>query len=147
VLVSAWSNNDNWLASLRPHFLLLPAIPMSPSALVTATQVYLVRDGQPLTLEITIGDDQAGGTSIIWRGDIIDIPPNPQPFLLTTDGGTARTETLHCTTRVRDVNPDTNHTSVTYTLRGGLIDENFAFDVIVPNDHAFATYIVDFIFI
>ena len=120
---------------------------MSPTPLVTSTQVYAVRDGHPLTLEITIGDGQAGGTSIIWLGDILDLPPNPQPFELAKDGGTTRTKILHCTTRVRDVNPATNRTSVTYTLRGGVSDQDFPFDVTVPSENAWATYVVDFVFI
>jgi hypothetical protein len=120
---------------------------MSPSTLVSATQVYAVRDGSPLTLDITIGDAQAGGTSLIWQGRIIDFPPNALPFPIAADGGTVRAQTLHCATRVRDVQPNTNHTSVTYTLRGGMADQAFPFEATVPADNDFATYVVDFIFV
>jgi hypothetical protein len=120
---------------------------MGATPLLSTTQIYLVQDDRPLSLEIVIGDEQAGGTSLIWNGAIIDIPPAHQPFRLAENGGTTRAKTLHCSTRVRDVNPNTNHTCVTYVLRGGMQDREFTYELTVPTEHAFADYVVDFVFI
>jgi hypothetical protein len=120
---------------------------MTPATVVTSTEGYQVKDGSRLTLEIIVGDGQAGGTSILWQGDIVDFPPSSFPFEIAEDGATARARTLHCTTRVRDVNPNTNRTSVTYKLRGGKNDKDFHFSTNVPKPDDFATYVVDFIFI
>ena len=48
---------------------------MNTTPLVPPPQVYLVQDGRPLTLEIIIGDEQSGGTSLIWNSSSIEIPP------------------------------------------------------------------------
>ena len=118
---------------------------MSSTPVVTATEIYLVRDGQPLTLEIEIGDEQAGGTSIIWNGAIRAVP-NSQVFTLADDGGAVRTAALHCVTRVRDINEHTNRTSVTYILRGGRSEMAYPFAVEAPEE-GFAEYVIDFVFI
>jgi hypothetical protein len=115
--------------------------------MVRDTQVYEVGDSRAVTLEIIIGDDQAGGTSLIWRANVIDIPPNTQPFAVSADGAPLRTEILNCTTTVRDVNQNTNRTSVTYVLRGGVREREYPYSVEVPNQGEFAQYIVDFVFI
>ncbi len=127
--------------------------PLSPvpgamtTPLTTSTQIYPVRDGSPLTLEIVIGELQAGGTSIIWQGAITDLPGNVGPTTLTADGGTVRMSALHCATRVRDVNPNTNRTTVTYILRGGRQDQEFTYSLTVPEENGFADYVIDFVFI
>ena len=119
---------------------------MSSTPVVTATEICLVRDGEPLSLEVVIGDEQAGGTSAIWRGAIMDVPNSPALFPLANDGGTVRTATLHCATRVRDINQNTNRTSVTYILRCGLSETSYPFEVMAP-EWDYAEYVIDFVFI
>lgn len=115
--------------------------------MVRDTQIYDVGGSVAVTLEIVIGDGQAGGTSVIWRANVIDIPPNAQPFTVSADGAPLRTEILNCTTLVRDINPNTNRTSVTYVLRGGVRDREYPYATEVPQQGDFAQYVVDFVFI
>lgn len=119
---------------------------MTATAVVTASEIYRVKDGFHLALDIVVGEGQPGGSSVIWLTEILDFPPKSWPYVLATDGGTVRTKTLHCTTRVRDVNPNSNRTSVTYKLSGGEKDQDFSFWVSVPKENDYATYVIDFTF-
>ena len=120
---------------------------MTANATVTAHQVYKVKNGSRLTLEVVVGDGQSGGSSIIWLGDIIDFPPKSWPYELATDGGAVRNRTLHCTTRVREVSSTSHKTSATFKLRGGEKDQDFPYEITVPKPNDYATYIIDFTFI
>jgi hypothetical protein len=115
--------------------------------MVRDTQVYEVGDSRAVTLEVIIGDSQAGGTSLIWRANVINSPPSVQPVTVSADGAPLRAEILNCTTTVRDINPNTNRTSVTYVLRGGARDREYPYSVEVPGQGEFAQYVIDFVFI
>jgi hypothetical protein len=120
---------------------------MTTASVVTSTEGYQVKDGSRLTIEIVVGDGQAGGSSLLWQDDITDFPPEEFPWEVAEDGATARAKTLHCSTRVRDINPASNRTSVTYKLRGGKNQKDFHFSTSVPKPDDYATYVVDFVFI
>jgi hypothetical protein len=53
---------------------------------------------------------------------------------------------LHARTVVRDVNPSTNHTSVTYELKGGPEPRQFPFAIDVSVDKGSAHYLIAFVF-
>jgi hypothetical protein len=112
---------------------------------VIDTQVYKVKKASNVTLTDLVGDFQAGGTSFSWEDvtkigtpNFVDEPVNP--------AGTEIADTfLHCATKVIDINPNTNQTSVIYTLTGGLAPQNFPYAVQVPADGV-AQYLITFIF-
>ena len=74
-------------------------------------------------LSVIIGDAQIGASIVkqgdreIARGVIVDVPVGPGPAI--------RGQPLLIKSVVTDVNDSTNHTSVTYALRGGKKDQQF----------------------
>ena len=88
----------------------------------TSITTYPVTDGQPVTLDVTIGDGQAGGSSAYVgsteaaRGDRIE-------GVLLGSGDDLRGQTLVVSTTVVDVRPEHDHTSVAVLLKGGLPPE------------------------
>lgn len=91
---------------------------MPDIVIVSAMEFYKVKPGTPVTLSIIIGDGQVGGSEVMWKdrslasGKVVDVP-------VGENGDDLRDTELECTTTVRDVNPATNNTSVTYRLAGG----------------------------
>ncbi len=118
--------------------------PIEGGIRVVDTRVYRVTKTSKVTLSDVVGDFQAGGTSFSWEGTTKVGTPNfenepvngSQPILDTF---------LHCATKVVDINPATNHTSVVYTLQGGVGVETFPYAVQVP-DNGVAEYLITFVF-
>lgn len=108
---------------------------------------YAVRRNSRVTLTVEVGDFQAGGTAYEWKGKTVTGDPNftDQPVnpAKTKIAGTI----MHCESKVLDIRPDTNRTSVTYTLKGGVEDQEFPYGVQVPSEHGLAVYQVTFIFV
>jgi len=116
------------------------------AAVVSDTALYAVQQNSPVQLAIEIGDEQVGGTSILWQGQIREIPGNGGDRF-GSKGEDLRHQILHCVTTVRDINKQTNRTSVTYTLSGGQATQRFPYTVEVPKEGEYAQYTIDFIFI
>lgn len=108
---------------------------------------YPVRKNSRVTLTVEVGDFQAGGSGYTWRGTTVTGNPNFEDAEInpanTPVGGTV----LHCGTKVMDIRPETNQTSVTYTLKGGPHERSFPYGVQVPKDNGFAMYLISFIFV
>ena len=85
-------------------------------------KTYAVSQG-PLKLTIIIGDAQLGSSRVVLgdkelaRGEIKDLPIG--------DGSVIAGKTLFIKSVVTDVNDKTNHTSITYVLRGGKEDKEY----------------------
>lgn len=116
---------------------------MAEDVTLTSVEFYQVVPGREVTLEVTTGDGQASGTALLLNG-------RPHPFIdhlgpqpIGTDLGGSM---LHVNTVVRDINPATNRTSVTYELRGGARPQQFPFSIEVSVDKGAAHYLVAFIF-
>jgi hypothetical protein len=112
---------------------------------VVDSQFYKVRKNSKVTLTVEVGDMQAGGTSISWEGEVKIGDPNfeNEPINGTRPpSGTI----LNCLTKVVDIRPETNHTSVTYTLKGGARTQEFPYAVHVLQEHGLARYLITFIF-
>ena len=80
------------------------------------------------------------------EGNILE-PSGSVTNVLIGTGRELRLKTLRCTTRVHDVNVQTNKTSVTYELTGGVESQTFPYTVDVRDEGGFATYSVAFIFV
>ena len=110
---------------------------------LASTEFYQVLPGRQVTIEITTGDDQASGTALLLNG--IPHPfrdkAGPQPIGTDLVGSM-----LHARTVVKDVNPATNHTSVTYELRGGPQPKQYPFGIDVSVDKGVAHYLIAFVF-
>lgn len=91
---------------------------------VSDTAVYGIRADRPITLKVTIGDAQVGGTTLRLNG--VPVPfPNQQKAV--EPGLIASPSVLDCVSLVRDVNPATNRTSVSYELSGGVEPRTFTY--------------------
>jgi hypothetical protein len=115
---------------------------MANDVVLTDTNFYAVVPGQTVTLTVIVGDGQAGGTALLLNGVAHPFnPPGPEPI-----PGAVAGSFLHAHTTVQDINEMTNHTSVTYILRGGVNDEAFPYAIDVAADKGAARYLIAFIF-
>lgn len=111
---------------------------------INDTRLYTVRPNTPVEIRVEIGDRQAGGTSLLYKGT--ERPAGNGFERIGGPGEDVTFNVLHCVTTVRDIDPDHNHTSVKYTLRGGPVEQDYAFQVDVStNGHA--RYVIDFVFV
>ena len=104
---------------------------MSAPVIVPRSEFYPVKPNTPIRLTVTIGDGQSGATVVTLNGVVVDSGETIEDLPIGGPGEDLKKKTLECTTTVKDVNPATNHTSVTYTLRGGVEDKDFSYDVTV----------------
>jgi hypothetical protein len=118
---------------------------MADDVVLTHTTFYAVLPGQDVVLGVTIGDGQAGGTALLLDGE-------PLPFENSAGSGIIGPgdelpgSILNIKTTVRDIRPDTNRTSVTYVLTGGVEDVEYPYSVEVSADAGTAHYMVTFVF-
>ena len=110
---------------------------------LVSTEFYQIIPGRLVTIEVTTGDGQASGTSLLLNGVQIPFQDNagPQPV-----GSDLDKNVLNARTVVKDVNPSSNHTSVTYDLRGGAQPKEFPFSIDVSADKGRAHYLITFVF-
>jgi hypothetical protein len=79
---------------------------------------YPVTDGGLITISVTIGNAQLGGTSVDL--DTIRVGSGPQILKLPIGAGKdLRGKTVVVRTIAWDVNPQTNNMIVSYEIRGG----------------------------
>ena len=113
-------------------------------ALLSATKFYAVKANTPIVLSVEVGDNQVGGTALQLNGS--PVPFNPiAPTPIGGPGQDLRRSVLQVVTTVKDVNPKSNHTSVTHHFRGGETDETFPFEVSVRADRGIARYFITYI--
>lgn len=93
---------------------------------VTKSEFYPVKANTPVTLSITIGDGQGGGTDVRLEGAKIGSGAI-KDLVVGTPGQDLKMKSVDCLTTVRRTNPSSSHTSVTYALRGGVQDQDFTY--------------------
>lgn len=121
---------------------------MSDTVQFTATRLYKVGTNAPVFLTVTIGDSQVGGTTVIFDGQSLgpdDGEINNLP--IGKAGDNIQFKLLVCTTNVKDINPASNKTSVTYTLTGGEEPQDFPFEIDASQNGGYAMYAVTFAFV
>ena len=114
---------------------------------VIDTVFYPVRKASKVKLSDVVGDFQAGGTSYTWQGQPAVGNPNFEDELINKQGEAIANTVLHCVTKVMDINPNSNRTSVTFTLKGGVAPQSFPYAVQVKNEHGTALYQISFVFV
>jgi hypothetical protein len=113
---------------------------------VSDLQFYPVVPGRPVHLSVVVGNAQSGGTSASFRGTVVRVPE--EGISVGAAGDDLRGAVLHCVTTVRDINPASDMTMVTYTLRGGVEDQTFPpYNVPVSASGGHARYEIDFAFV
>jgi hypothetical protein len=116
---------------------------MPDDVTLTSVEFYQVIPGQMVTIEATTGDGQVSGTALLLNGTahpFVD-RAGPQPLGADLAGGILQVNTV-----VRDINPATNRTSVTYELRGGVQPRQYAYSVEVSAEKGAAHYLIAFVF-
>jgi hypothetical protein len=119
---------------------------MANQVFFNKTQLYVVGGSATVSLAITIGDGQVGGSNIIWQGETVAQGEVEGLEVSGAEGGLTG-QLLLCTTMVRDINAATNHTSVTYALAGGSTDQSFTYSIDVAEPGGMAIYAITFVFI
>jgi len=117
---------------------------MSDAVFITKTEFYKVKPKTPITLSITIGDAQVGATAVNLEGALVGSGADVDDLPIGKSGQDLRDTILDCTTTVKDVNPDTNKTDVTYTLKGGQADQEFSYSADVSMEGGRAIYAITF---
>jgi len=118
---------------------------MSDAVIITKTEEYEVKPATPITLSVEIGEGQVGGTAVTWKNKIVGSGGDVTNLQIGKDNEDLRGTALDCTTTVKDVNPNTNNTSVTYTLKGGTQQRNYAYTAEVNVPEGRAIYSVTFV--
>lgn len=110
---------------------------------LASTEVYQVRAGEQVTLEVTTAERQASRTSLLLNGQ-------PHPFADGSGpqsiGSNLAGSILHARTIVRDVDPETNRAVVVYELRGGPEIRQFRFSIPGRAEKGCAHCIIAFVF-
>jgi hypothetical protein len=106
---------------------------------------YKVKKNSQVTLTVEVGDFQAGGTSYSWKGRTVIGNPNFTDHPVNGPGEPIGGTTMHCLTKVTDMRPETNQTSVTYTLEGGVQKQSYPYGIEVVED-GMANYQITFVF-
>ena len=111
--------------------------------MVVKSQDYVVKQDTPIRLKVRIGDRQAGGTAVTLNGSPISLDPAGEAPIGEL-GQNLRGGVLVCLTVVKDINPDTNNTSVVHQLLGGEVDKDFSYAASVPADGATEIYMITY---
>ncbi len=120
---------------------------MSNTVQLTKVEVYKVVPGTPVSLTVVIGNANVGGTSVLWNGQIItQNSESVENLAIDAQGNNLQGLILHCTTNVQDINPATNNTSVTYTLSGGVAQQDFTYQLQASTNGGFVLYNITFVF-
>lgn len=80
-----------------------------------------VRSEDTVTLKITIGHGQVGTTSVnLAEKELVSGHKNTLELTIPSTGEGLNGKTLYCSTIVADIRTETNETSITYELTGGV---------------------------
>jgi len=113
-------------------------------AVNSINQDYKVIDSNDITLSLVIGEEQAGWFAVFLDGEfLVDGKTKIQNFSLG-NGSDIKSKTLLIRATVLDINPDTNRTSVTYSLSGGESNLTITAEMTVDNDNDPAFYSAEF---
>ena len=94
---------------------------------VEKSDFYPVRAMTAVTLSIKIGNGQVGGTNVTFDGTPLGSGPITN-LPIGTAGQDLKEKSVDCLTTVRRQNPSSGKTSVTYTLKGGVQDQDFTYN-------------------
>jgi hypothetical protein len=108
--------------------------------------LYEVKPRSPVYLTVTIGKAQVGGTCLHWDGKITG-EGSVRSKKIGKRNEDLRGRLLGCTTRIKDVNPRTNATAVTYSFKGGKKPQSFRFKMPAAGEGGFVVYSIDFLFV
>lgn len=83
-----------------------------------------------------------GGTSVSHKGTVQELTTGS--VTVGQSGENLKHSVIHCITTVKDINPDSDTTVVTYDLTGGEQDLTVSYSIDVNVSGGFARYLIDF---
>ncbi len=112
------------------------------------TKVYRVKDSEDeVSITIKIGHGQNAATSIFLGGTELRSELRDDVIELHVGKGKdIKNKSLYCTTTVTDVRRETNETSVTYKLTGGVNTFENTYSETVDNEGETVSYMATFYF-
>lgn len=111
------------------------------------SKFYRVRDEDSVTLKITIGHGQVGITSVnLGKERIESDHQNTLELKIPGKGKDLKSKKLFCSTIVADVRTETNATSVTYELIGGVKPFKQTLQETVESEGDVVFYVATFLF-
>jgi hypothetical protein len=113
-----------------------------PDPRIVDLQFYSVIPGQPVSIRATIGNGMVGGTSVSHKGFVQELTTGS--VTVGKPGQNLQKSVIHCITTVRDINPQSDTTVVTYHVSGGQQDLDVSYSLDVNVSGGFARYVVDF---
>ncbi|HEX8391911.1 MAG TPA: hypothetical protein VF665_06065 [Longimicrobium sp.] len=116
---------------------------MPNDARLVDLQFYPVSEGQPVRVRAIVGAGMAGGTSISYKGQVQEVGTDGSATV-GAPGGNLRHSVIHCITTVKDINPASDKTVVTYILSGGPDEAMFSYELDVNTSGGYARYLIDF---
>lgn len=116
-------------------------------ALPRVSDNKLVRvSGGPIELRVKVGNRMAGGTSVLLNGRTVELR-GEEPITLAEDASRVKFDTLHCVTHVKDTNPLSDTTAVSYFIRDGQGEQEFPYTLVLKQGESIAQYLIDFTFV
>jgi hypothetical protein len=114
----------------------------------TLTKVYRVRKNDVVILRISIGFAQVGVTTVFLDNEMLaENRRNSFEVKLNKPGESLGGKTLMCSTIVTDVRRETNETSVTYELIGGVIAQKHTLQDSVESEGDVIIYVANCFFL
>ena len=118
---------------------------MANEVCFSATHFYPVTEGARLLLSITIGEGNAGGSAVYFQNALVqELPGSFANLSIAEAGAVLKNTVLTCNTKVKDLNPATNRTSVVMDLTGGPQPMSFPFSIEVSANGGSADYSITF---
>jgi hypothetical protein len=114
--------------------------------LVSALRFYRVRPNTPISVQVIVGNGQAGGTVLHWKGGSMTFPGEDRTTHVLGKGVDLTNTFLDVTTTVRDIREETNLTSVIIELKGGAESAEFTFELEVK-EWGVVIYAIEFFLI
>jgi hypothetical protein len=112
----------------------------------TLTKAYQLKDGEELKLTIIVGDGQLGITSVSLENELIVNNETGTIERIIGRYSNLKGKSLYCTSTVTDVRTETNKTSITYRLEGGVNTYENTLQETVNNEGDVVRYNASFFF-
>lgn len=118
---------------------------MPGDKLISDTQFYSIGSSSAITLTVTIGNTQVGGSFVQYNNQqVFPAAGDPHTFAIS---GVSLATLLKVVTTCKDINVSTNVIPVTFVLSGGSAKKEYPYTATVDHDNAQAIFSIDFMFI
>ena len=116
---------------------------MSDEVAFTATRLFELKGASQILVSIRIGNTDPGGSSVYHDGVFLtEVDGDLINYTVPAQPGALRNTILTTVTSVRDTNPQTNRTVISYSVQGGNATYQEDFEINVPHQGGRAVYTI-----